>query len=260
MSAPRTPVIGICSYYEPARWAVWSGLAALVGEDYLRAVRGAGALALLVPPEAILIERPELALDRLDGLMLIGGADVDPACYGAERDPLTEAPMPERDAVELALARAAWERGLPLLGICRGMQVINVVGGGTLEQHLPARLGVDRHRRHVGTFVGNEHGVTLEPGSLAAAAAGEVVHVVRSHHHQGVAALGAGLRITGRGDADDLPEAIEAPDVPYLLGVQWHPEADVGSRIIASVVAAARGEPLSRSSPPPLRATAAQRP
>ena len=138
--------------------------------------------------------------------------------------------------MEIALARRAMERDLPFLGVCRGMQVMNVALGGTLHQHLPDVVGHGEHRRVVGTFAGADHDVRLDAGSLAARSVGEEVHVTLSHHHQGVDELGRGLLVTGRTDLDELPEAIELPDRRFALGVQWHPEADERSRLIAALV------------------------
>ncbi len=143
--------------------------------------------------------------------------------------------------VELALTARALDRDLPLLGICRGMQLMNVARGGTLVQHLPEDLGHDHHRRSPGSWDDADHDVRLAAGSLAARAAGEERHPTKSHHHQGVARLGEGLVQTGWSVLDDLPEAIEVPGHRYALGVQWHPEVDQRSRVVASLVAAAAG-------------------
>jgi putative glutamine amidotransferase len=174
-------------------------------------------------------------LERIDALLLIGGADVDPASYDAPREPVTETTYPERDRFELALLLGALEREMPVLGICRGMQILNVALGGTLLQD----LGSDNHRRVLGSFDGSEHLVTLEPGSLAARAVGEQVHVARCHHHQAVLELGEGLRVTGRA-ADGVVEAIETDGGGWVLGVQWHPEADDRSRLFVALRDAAR--------------------
>lgn len=233
----RRPVIGICTALERARWSVWDQPAALLPTNYLDAVRRAGAMALLLAPDPALTAQPDEALDLVDGLMLAGGADIDPALYGAEPLAETVGTVPERDAFEVALTRRAIERGIPLLGICRGMQLLNVARGGTLIQHLPSHL---EHRRALGTFDGADHEVRLTPGSLAARAAGEQIHQTKSHHHQGVDRIGEGLVISGTATFDELPEAIELPGDGFVLGVQWHPEADEASRLIDALVEAAR--------------------
>jgi putative glutamine amidotransferase len=230
------PVIGICTPLERVRFAVWDVDAFVLARSYVDAVHRAGGLALLLAPDPHLVSEPDEVLDLLDGLMLAGGADIDPASYGAQPHPTTVGSVPERDAFEIALARRALERDLPLLGICRGLQIINIAGGGTLHQDLPELLGHEDHRRVVGTFDGSDHPVRLEAGSLAARAAGEVQHATKSHHHQGIDRLGDGLLITGWAEMDDFPEAIEAPGRRFALGVQWHPEADERSRLIAALV------------------------
>ena len=232
------PLIAVSAALERARWGFWDLPAALVAENYLEAVVGAGGLPVILYPEPGLAADPEPALEQVDGLLLLGGPDVDPARYGAQRGPHTEDPVTVRDATEVALVAAATRRDLPVLGICRGMQLINVARGGTLEQHLPDRLGTDEHRRNPGTFAGNEHRVHLAAGSLAARSVGSEAPVVSSHHHQAVARVGDGLVVTGRSE-DDVPEALEDPGRRYLLGVQWHPEADPESGVIASLVRAA---------------------
>ena len=135
---------------------------------------------------------------------------------------------------------------MPVLGICRGMQLINVACGGTLVQHLPEHLGHQEHRRVLGCFDGADHDVALAEGSLAASAAGETAHATKSHHHQGVDRLGEGLLVSGISTLDDLPEAVELADRRFVLGVQWHPEADPASKVIAAFVDAARGYTQSR--------------
>jgi putative glutamine amidotransferase len=237
--ASRRPRIGICTALERARWTVWDQEAFLLARSYIDAIQAAGGLALMLPPDPQAAREPDEVLDILDGLILAGGADIDPATYGEQPHPATKGTWRERDEFEVALARRALEHDLPLLGICRGMQLMNVARGGTLIQHLPDDVGHEDHRRVPGSFDGADHDVRLADGSLAARVAGEVDHATKSHHHQAVAELGAGLVPTGWSTLDDLPEAIEDPERRFALGVQWHPEADPGSRLIASLVAEA---------------------
>jgi putative glutamine amidotransferase len=234
------PLIGLCRALERARFGAWDADAVLLPRSYPDAVQAAGGIALLLAPDPLLTAEPDRILDLLDGLILAGGRDVDPAAYGAEPHPATDPPSADRDAFEIALARRAMERDLPLLGICRGMQVMNVARGGTLVQDLPEHVGDERHRRTLGTFEGNDHPVRLSARSLAAAAVGEVRHPTLSHHHQGVDRLGTGFEVSGWSDDDGLPEAIEDPGLHFALGVQWHPEADPQSQVIAALVEAAR--------------------
>jgi putative glutamine amidotransferase len=233
------PVIGVCAAMERARWSVWDLPAALVPVNYLEQVQAAGGIALLIPPDPRVVAEPDRVLDRLDGLMLVGGVDIHAPSYGAEPHPLADPPLPLRDDVEAALVRRAAARGIPVLGICRGAQVINVAAGGTLRQHLPDDGRGDEHRRIVGRFAGNEHDVAVVAGTLAHRAIGARTHRVASHHHQAIDALGEGLLVSAR-SPDGVPEAIEGTGPGWLLGVQWHPEADPRSPVIGALVAAAR--------------------
>jgi putative glutamine amidotransferase len=221
---PERPTIGLCLTHAVATYGPWHQETLLLSRDYVRAVQRAGGLALLLAPDPVSTENPDELLDRIDALLLAGGADV-----GEDL---------ERDAFEMALARRAMERDMPLLGICRGMQVINVAGGGTLVDHVPDLVGHDDHRHDPGNW--SDHRVRLAAGSLAARAAGETDHAVKSHHHQAVDQVAPGFKLTGWADGDGLPEAMEAPDHSFALGVQWHPEADEESRLVAALVEEAR--------------------
>jgi putative glutamine amidotransferase len=234
------PVIGLSTALERARWGPWETEAHVLARSYSDQVRAAGGLAVLLPPDPRAGEDPEPWLELLDGLVITGGADVEPAAYGAEPHPQTKGWVPERDAFEIALARGAMERDLPLLGVCRGMQVMNVARGGTLIQHLPDDVGHEDHRRVMGSFDNADHDVRLADGSLARRVAGEAIHSTKSHHHQGVDRIGEGLEVTGWATIDDLPETIEDPACRFALGVQWHPEADGDSQLIPALVEEAR--------------------
>jgi putative glutamine amidotransferase len=236
----RRPVIGICTALTRAKWGVWEREAALLAFSYIEAIQRGGGLAVMIPPDGRFDDDADEMLDLLDGLILAGGNDIDPLCYGADPHPETHHPVPERDSSELALTCRAVDRDMPVLGICRGMQLINVAFGGTLRQHLPDELGHEEHRRTPGSFEGADHDVRLIAGSLAARAAGEELHGTKSHHHQGIATVGAGLEVTGHSMLDDLPEALEAPARRFVLGVQWHPEADERSAVVGALVEHAR--------------------
>jgi putative glutamine amidotransferase len=227
--------IGICAVRERARWAFWDQTVHLVADTYVAAIQAAGVHALLLPVDP---HTPEALLNRVDGLMVIGGADLDPEVYGQERSDHTETTYRERDEFELALTREALRRGLPFLGICRGMQLLNVALGGTLNQHLVGEDGEPSHRRIIGTFEGTEHEIDLEPGSLAERALGGPVHEARCHHHQAIDRVGDGLIVSGRA-RDGVAEAVELAD-GWTLGVQWHPEAGDKRELFEAFAEAAR--------------------
>ena len=241
------PVIGLTTALERARWGHWHQPAHLLSRAYSDAIQRAGGLAVMLPPDPRAGDDADPWLDLLDGLIITGGADVDPSFYGAEPDPHTKGTVPERDAFEIALALAAMRRDVPLLGVCRGMQVMNVARGGTLNQHLPDDYGHEDHRRSLGSFDNADHDVRLAHDSLAARVAREELHGTKSHHHQGVERVGEGLEVTGWATIDDLPEAIEVPGNRFALGVQWHPDADETSPLVAALVEEARAYRAERS-------------
>jgi putative glutamine amidotransferase len=227
------PVIGICAAIESARWAAWELEVNLSPRTYSLAVQRAGGLALILPPDDVVAESPDELLDMLDGLILAGGSDIDPASYGAKPHPETRGTRPERDRFELALGTRALERDMPVLGICRGMEMLNVIQGGTLDQH----LGLELHRHTPGTYA--DHGVRLEAGSLAARVVGDERTEVKSAHHQGLDELGEGVIASGYAD-DGIVEAIELPERSFAVGVLWHPEEDERSRVVGALVEEAR--------------------
>ncbi len=223
------PLIGITSYVTPASFGVWEAEAALVPYGYVRAVDRAGGRALLVPPAEGAVDE---TLDALDGLIFSGGSDIEPDLYDQEPHPETSGVVLERDSAELSLLRAALERDLPVLAICRGSQVLNIALGGDLVQHLPDLVGHDRHKELPGTF--SEHDVAIESGTRLAGLLGDHA-TVKSHHHQGYNRLGADLRPAAR-DGDGTVEAIEAPSLRFAVGVLWHPEAGEDGRLFEALV------------------------
>jgi putative glutamine amidotransferase len=232
------PVIGLTTYKQRAQTGVWDVTAAFLPAVYFEAVQRAGGIPVLLPPQPADSEAVSRVLDGVDGLIVTGGADVDPARYGQDAAPATDQPHLERDAWEDALLTAAIERELPFLGICRGMQVLNVNRGGSLHQHVPDVVGDDRFRIGKGQFATNE--VVTEPGSELDALVGAKLPV-KSYHHQAVDAVGEGLRVTAR-TGDGIVQAVELEGVPFGVAVQWHPEEDAAEdvRLFAGLVDAAR--------------------
>lgn len=210
------PVIGLTSYLEPAKWGAWDQPAALIPWNYVNKLQAAGATVVILPPDADNHD----AISRLDGLVMAGGADIEPARYGAAHQQGTDKPRVERDASELGLYRAARAANLPVFGICRGLQIMAVAHGGSLHQHLPDVVGNTLHRDAPGTF--NSHGATFTPGSLIADLVGATEVTVNSSHHQAVDSPGD-LTITGYAE-DGTIEVCEDPSAEFVLGVQWHPE------------------------------------
>ncbi|WP_235401617.1 gamma-glutamyl-gamma-aminobutyrate hydrolase family protein [Rubrobacter aplysinae] len=230
------PNIGITAATETVSYGAWEDVPAVMSPaGYVRAVQRAGGRPVLLCPDPEDTRDPGELLDLLDAVIITGGAgDLDPALYGQEPHPEAGPVQEERDAYELSLARAARQRGDLTLGVCRGMQMLNVVYGGSVEQHLPDVLGHEGHRVTRGIF--SDHEVGLEPGSLAARAVGGETTPVKSHHHQGVREAGPGLVVTGKDPEDGAVEAIEDPEKPFFLGVLWHPEEDENSRVIEALV------------------------
>jgi putative glutamine amidotransferase len=232
-SAAR-PLIGITSYVERVRFGVWELDAALVPCEYTDTVARAGGIPVLLPP--IGEPYPEL-LARLDGVLLSGGADVSPARYGHDPAEATEPLRPDRDAYEFALLDAAFAADLPVLAVCRGVQVLNAALGGTLHQHLPDHTGHDRHRPKPGTFGTSQ--VSITETSRIGALLGQETKV-HCHHHQAIAEVAEPLRVVARAD-DGTVEAVEATDGRFVVGVQWHPEQDsADDRLVAALIAEAR--------------------
>jgi putative glutamine amidotransferase len=230
------PNIGVTAATERVSYGVWEEIPAVISPArYIQAVQRAVGRPVLLPPDREDAEDPGGILGLLDALVVTGGAgDLNPALYREERHPETGPVQEERDAYELALVRGALEREMPILGICRGMQILNVAYGGTIEQHLPDVLGHEEHRHTPGTFA--DHEVRLDPDSLAARAAGADRTLVKSHHHQGIKDVGSGLAITGWATEDDAVEALEDPTCSFVLGVLWHPEEDEESQLIKALV------------------------
>ena len=234
------PLIGVCAAIEPASFGVWKDEpAVLLPLSYSRAIHGAGAMVAMLPPDRRASEDPRELLDRIDALVLGGGADIDPESQGVEAHPETVGSNPDRDRFEIALALGALDRGMPLLGVCRGMQVLNVACGGTLDQHIPERLGHEIHRPVPGSWA--EHDVRIEPGSLAARAAGTESLTVKSHHHQGIERVAENLKPSAWATDDESVEAIESGDGGFVLGVLWHPEDDPEDQVIPTLVEQGRG-------------------
>jgi putative glutamine amidotransferase len=236
-SASARPVIGLTTYLQQAKTGVWDVQASFLPAVYLDSVTNAGGIAVLLPPQPVDERIVARVLDGLDGLIITGGRDVEPARYGQEPHPTTDQPSRERDEWEDALLRGAIERELPFLGICRGAQVLNVALGGTLIQHLPEVVGDSRYQLGGGTF--NDVDVSVEQGSELSELVGAGV-TAKVYHHQSIDRVADGLRVTAR-SADGVIEAVELDSVPFGIAVQWHPEESQDDlRLFAGLVEAAR--------------------
>jgi putative glutamine amidotransferase len=244
--AASAPLIGVTTYLERAQTGVWDVPASFLPKVYLDAVTDAGGIAVLLPPQPVSREIARSVISALDGLIVAGGADVDPARYGQEAHPRTGAPRTDRDAWEDALLAEAIATELPFLGICRGAQVLNVALGGTLVQHLPDVVGTEKYQPAPAVF--GEGEVTVEPGSrLEAALGGSQTLPVHFYHHQALDHVADGLTVTARSD-DGVIEAVELDSVPFGLAVQWHPEENAADRrLFAGLVEAARAHRTRRS-------------
>ena len=236
----RRPLIGITSYAQPAKWGAWDLPAALIPLDYVESVERAGGRPLIVPPS---VDGVDEVLDALHGIVFSGGADIAPVNYGAEPHPETDPPQALRDAGELALVRAALDRDLPTLAICRGFQLFNIARGGDLIQHLPETLGDSRHREVKGVF--SEHPVEIKEGTRLAGLLGARAPSVKSSHHQGVGRIGDGLVETAWAE-DGTLEGLEDPGKQFAVGVLWHPEAGEDKRLFEALVVEAREYMSSR--------------
>jgi putative glutamine amidotransferase len=240
------PLIGITSYAQPARWGAWELPAALVPLYYVESVDRAGGRALVVPPSTNAVDE---TLDVLDGIVFSGGIDIDPIAYGAARHPETDPAQAHRDAGELALLARALERDMPTLAICRGFQLLNVLRGGDLIQHLPERVGHEGHREALGAF--SEHPVDVKEGTRLAEILGARHDGVQSSHHQGAGRVGEGLVETAWAE-DGALEGLEDPDKRFALAVLWHPEMEEDKRLFEALVDEARAYRAER---PEARAT-----
>ncbi len=244
MSRSR-PVVGVTCYEETASFGSFELTAALLPARYVRALERAGASVLILPPQHLAPDETAELCARIDGLVVAGGADIDPARYGADAHPETVVAGGARDALELGLVEAAAETTLPTLAICRGLQVLNVARGGSLLQHLPDVLGHDLHSPVRNGYA--DHDVRLVPGSRLASLLGSGEAGVPTHHHQAIDVLGEGLVATAHAD-DGVIEAVEDPSLPFLLGVQWHPEVGQDPSLFEALVAAAAERSSSRGS------------
>jgi putative glutamine amidotransferase len=242
----KRPLIGISSYLDQAAWGVWSQRAALIPHSYVAAVTRAGGVAVLLPPqESGALE----AVAAVDGLVLAGGPDVDPGNYGQEPHPRTGAPNPERDDWEFALLGEALRQGIPVLGVCRGMQLMNVAMGGQLVQHLPDDLGDLGHQPAPATF--GDQTVRVRAASRLATVVGTEPVAVRCYHHQAVAKIGRDL-LPAAWCGDETVEALEMADRDFVVGVQWHPEADpADTRLFDALVEAAAKNAITRKAETP---------
>lgn len=235
---PIRPVLGLTSYLQQAQTGVWDVRASFLPANYIEGVTLAGGIATLLPPQPVDDVVAARVLDGLDGLIVTGGKDVDPAGYGQQKHPATDEPPKDgRDAFEFAVVAEALRRHMPVLGICRGAQVLNVALGGTLHQHLPDVVGHTRHQQ--GNAVFSTSTVSTVPGTRLAALIGESSDA-QCYHHQAIAEPGRGLIVSAADSTDGVIEAVELPGPDFVVGVQWHPEQRLDDlRLFTGVVEAA---------------------
>lgn len=239
MTPASRPVVGVTAYIEPVDRGDWvDSRSTVLPQDYVDMIEQAGGVALVIPPrEDFTDEMAAQLIDRLDALVIAGGADVEASRYGAQRHPSMQDPRPDRDATEIALVRAARAAGLPLLGVCRGMQVMAVEAGGALIQHVPDVVGHPSHSPSPGVY--GDHDIRTVAGSRVAAAHGREISPTKSYHHQAVASH-PGYEATAWSVDDGLLEAMEQPGEAFCVGVQWHPEVGRDDRLFRALVDAAR--------------------
>jgi putative glutamine amidotransferase len=235
------PLIGVVADRKSASSGAWVDIPTdALAHAYISALQEAGGAPLMFPSLDVHLADPDRLLDLIDGLFLPGGRDVDAELYANEAHPSNDPPLRIRDELEFALVRGARDRGMPILGACRGMQVMNVALGGTLEQHIGDRLDLTPHRAVVGEKT--EHPVAIHEGTLLYSITHESEFDISSHHHQAVDQLGEGL-VASASAPDGLIEAIETTDGSFCLGVQWHPEERLdpeGITLIKAFISAAR--------------------
>jgi putative glutamine amidotransferase len=239
-------VVGMTTYLDRAQTGIWDVRASFLPAVYFEGVTLAGGVAVLLPPQPVDADIANRVLDGLDALVITGGKDIDPARYGQQPHSCTDQPGPDRDAWEFALLDAALNRKLPVLGICRGAQILNVALGGTLHQHLPDVIGQTRHQ--VGNAVFATLPVGTVPGTRLAALVGETVNA-KCYHHQAIGELGEGL-VVSAWDSDGVIEAVELPGDDFTVAVQWHPEESLNDlRLFTAIVDAARRHAEERGAP-----------
>lgn len=229
------PVIGICARTAPVALQGIDMTVSLALQAHVDFLAAAGCAPVLLP----LLPGVEDVIGQLGGLLVPGGPDVDPALYGGTAHPMTRTGSPVMDAAELALIKGALGAGLPILAICRGMQLLNVHCGGTLHQHLPEITGSDRHCPRTGAFTLGRHHLDTKPGSRIAGIFGDGTAETSCHHHQAIDQIGTGLVATAWAP-DGVIEVVEATEHPFVIGVQWEAGHTADERLHRALAEAAR--------------------